>query len=328
MSTGGGDARPRESKSGIPAIDLRHLRYFVVVSEELHFGRAAARLHIAQPPLSQAIRKLENELGVRLLNRTSRVVTPTPAGLAFAEEARKVLGTFERAILEARRAGGAGHLLRIGCLPVLPIRRLLHFLEAFRRRFPDWQPEVVHMGTRDQIRGLRAGELDVGIFHYAEEHEGFVLERLYPGEPLVAYLAPSDALAEKDVITPADVGDKTLVIFAREINPTLHDWLRDLLERAGYRFAGVSETGSQDSVRDLLVSVAAGAGINIAPFSVKDVSQAGDVVVRRPIDPPLTAPDTVIALPAKPSGQLEQVVSGLREIAAELRVEGAPPNRG
>jgi DNA-binding transcriptional LysR family regulator len=303
---------------------LRHLRYFLVLSEELHFGRAAERLHIAQPPLSQAIRKLENELGVKLLNRTSRVVTHTAAGLAFADEARKVLATFERAIAEARRAGGVGHVVRIGCLPFLPIQRLLHFLDAFRRRFPDWQAGVVHMGTLDQLRGLRAGELDVGIFHYAQEHEGFVLERLYPGEPLVAYLAPADPLAEKDVIRPEDVRDSMVVLFAREINPTLHDWFRRQLNEAGYRFRGVIETGARDSIRDQLVSVAAGAGIVIAPFSIKDVSQAGDVVVRRPIDPPLTASDTVLALPAQPSRELAEVVAGLQEIAAELRA-GPPP---
>jgi DNA-binding transcriptional LysR family regulator len=86
-------------------VELRHLRYFLAVFEELHFGRAAARLHMAQPPLSQAIRKLEEELGVQLLQRTSRVVRATDAGRVFAEEARKVFACLDRAVSEARRAG-------------------------------------------------------------------------------------------------------------------------------------------------------------------------------------------------------------------------------
>jgi DNA-binding MarR family transcriptional regulator len=95
-----------------PAIELRHLRYFLAVSEELHFGRAAERLYIAQPPLSQAIRKLERELGVSLLRRTSRVVTQTEAGRVFAEDARNVLASFDRALAEARKAGGVGTNIR------------------------------------------------------------------------------------------------------------------------------------------------------------------------------------------------------------------------
>src|SRR3954470_14471877 len=101
-------------------IELRHLRYFLAVIDELHFGRAAERLHMAQPPLSRAVRQLEDELGVKLLNRTSRVVTPTEAGLVFAEEARKVLGGFELAVAEAHRAGGPSRLLRLGAVPYLP----------------------------------------------------------------------------------------------------------------------------------------------------------------------------------------------------------------
>jgi DNA-binding transcriptional LysR family regulator len=105
-------------------IELRHLRYFLAVVEELHFGRAAVRLHMAQPPLSQAIRKLEGELGVRLLDRTSRVLTPTEAGRAFAEHARHVLLALDRAVVEARVAGTVGPL-RIDYVPylaILPLR--------------------------------------------------------------------------------------------------------------------------------------------------------------------------------------------------------------
>ena len=266
--------------------------------------------------MSQAIRKLEDELGVKLLNRTSRVVTPTAAGLAFADEARRVLDAFDHAVSEARHAGGAENVLRIGCIPFLPIHRLLAFLEAAREALPEWQTEVTHMGTLDQLAAIRAGALDVGMFHYAEEYEGFEQVPIFPGEPLVAYLPPDDQLAEETVITPAQLADRTLVMFAREIHPKLHDWLRELFASAGYEFRDVHLTGGRDSVRDLLVAVAAGKGVNIAPLSIKEVSQAGDIVVRRPIEPPLRAPDTVVALPADPPQRLDDAIAGIRAVAA------------
>jgi DNA-binding transcriptional LysR family regulator len=312
-----------ESFHRAAAIELRHLRYFLAVSEELHFGRAAARLHIAQPPLSQAIRKLENELGVRLLNRTSRVVTPTAAGIVFAEAAREVLSNFDRAVTEARRAGGAGRALRIGAVPFVPIARLLQLVEAFRRRFPGWHTEVTHLSSLEQLRAIKAGELDVGIVPHLDEHDGIDLVPLLPEEPLVAYLSPDDPLATKDVIRPGDVGGSTLVTFARELNPGAYDWFRRALQESGFHFAEVHEVPGRDSLLDQLVTVAAGGGVTIAPFSIKDVNQAGGVVVRRSLEPELTAPGTSLALPSQPSRQLEDAMNQLREIAAE-NFGGAP----
>lgn len=142
-------------------IELRHLRYFLTVVEELHFGRAPARLHMTQPPLSQAIRRLEDELGVRLLDRTSRVVTPTEAGRLFAEHARRVLTTLELAVAAARRAGAAVRLLRIGCVSYVPIVRVHHFLQALEERLPGGRAEVLHMTAIDQHQRLEKGELDL-----------------------------------------------------------------------------------------------------------------------------------------------------------------------
>src|SRR2546423_14881748 len=118
-------------------IELRHLRYFLAVVEELHFGRAAERLYIAQPPLSQAIRRLEEELGVQLLQRTSRVVTATEAGRVFADEARKVFAALDQAVVEARRAGGLGGALRIGWLPGRAIGRLVQCLRGLAAEGPE-----------------------------------------------------------------------------------------------------------------------------------------------------------------------------------------------
>src|SRR5438874_3972892 len=152
-------------------IELRHLRHFLAVFEELHFGRAAARLHLAQPPLSQSIRKLEHALGVRLFERTSRVVAPTAAGIAFAEEARKVLAAFETAVAEARRRGAATTTLRIGCVPYLPIEQLVDFLDSLRECGGP-AAQVTHLSTLEQLRRLREGELDVGVFPLPRDRDG------------------------------------------------------------------------------------------------------------------------------------------------------------
>ena len=196
-------------------IDVRHLRYFVAVSEELHFGRAAERLHITQPPLSQAIRKLEDELGVELLQRTSRVVTLTDAGRVFAKEARTVIAAFDRAIAEARRSAGSDTTIHIGCTPYLPVERLLAFLAELQRHEPSISVQVAHLFTIEQVQRLRDGGLDVGMFQRAEEYDDIELQTLFPGEPAGAYVAPGHPLAARPVLTPEDLRPETYVSFPR-----------------------------------------------------------------------------------------------------------------
>ena len=314
-------------------IGLRHLRYFLAVFEELLFGRAAERLHIAQPPLSQAIRKLEDELGVQLLQRTSRVVAPTEAGRVLAEEARKVLDSFELAVAETRRAGGAGTTLRIGYVPYLPIDPLLHFLHALRERNPDWQTQITHLFSLDQLGLLRRGELDLGIFPAADEHTEIETEPLFDGEPLAAFLPTDHRLAAKPVLGPADLDGEILLTGQRAANPALYDRMLALIHAAGYRFARVREM-SGTSGRDLMLGVAGGLGVTLAPSSLKDAGEAGGVVIRRSLDPPLSLPDTVVAWPAKPPRRLAPLLADVREVALELRdrrteaVSGQPRNSG
>jgi DNA-binding transcriptional LysR family regulator len=307
-----------DGQVGSPAIELRHLRYFVAVSEELHFGHAAERLHISQPPLSQAIRKLEDELGVLLLNRTSRLVTLTEAGRVFSEEARKVLGSFDGAVAEARRAGGANLPLRVGCVPILPIERLLRFLSALQDRDPAVRTQMRHLLMLEQIELLRAGELDLGIFYATEEHSDLEFVPLFAGEPLAAYLVPGHALAAKEVLTPADLLDETLLTSARAINPVLYDQMLGSIDAAGYRFGGVQQ-GEGVHARDLLLAVARGAGVALAPVSLMDVSEAGPLVIRRPIDPPVLMADVVVAWHGSPPRRLRTTLETVRRVAGELR---------
>jgi DNA-binding transcriptional LysR family regulator len=299
-------------------IELRHLRYFLAVIEELHFGRAAERLHIAQPPLSQAIRKLENELGVPLFHRTSRVVTPTEAGRALANEAAAVLASFDLAVAEARRAGGLTDVLRVGCLPHLPLRRLQAFLEALEASEAGARPQVTHLDSPELVRRLHNGELDVGIIHAAGEVAGLDLEPLFAGEPLGAFLPRTHPLTAKRALSPADLQGEVLVTYPREGDPALHDRVLEILEQAGFAFAGVREASSMNA-RDLMLAAADGLGVAIGPASLASVSAAGSLVCSRPLGPRASMPDTVVAWREDPPRHLGAVLANVRAVARELR---------
>jgi DNA-binding transcriptional LysR family regulator len=302
-------------------IDVRHLRYFVAVSEELHFGRAAERLHITQPPLSQAIRKLEDELGVELLQRTSRVVTLTDAGRVFAKEARAVIAAFDRAVAEARRSAGSDKTIHIGCVPYLPVERLLAFLAELRRHEPGITVQVTHLFSPEQVERLRGGGLDVGMFIRAEEYDDLELETLYPGEPGGAFLAPSHPLTARPVLTPSDLSSETFVSFPKSANPALYDVIMGGFENAGYRFAEVREAGGP-TTRDLFLEVAGGSGVALAMSSLRNTGEAAGLVVHRPLDPPVEFPETVVAWMANPSGAVRAIVDVLRTVANDLRLGG------
>jgi DNA-binding transcriptional LysR family regulator len=312
-----------QARAGL-AIEFRHLRYFLAVSDELHFGRAAQRLHISQPPLSQAIRKLEAELGVQLFERTSRVVKLTEAGRVFAEEARRVLADVELAVGAVRRVGGTGATLRIGCVPHLPIERLLAFLDALHERSPADRPQITHVTSGEQVARLRTGELDVGIFNDDGKEAGLVEEPLFPGERLVAFLATDHPLTEWAVIGPAELRHEVLVVFPQTSSLEPHSRWLALLERAGYRFAGVREAGGTHP-RDLLLAVAERLGVVLAPASLADVSDAGALVARRELDPPVTLANTVVAWRADPPERLRETLAVVRDIARELRAKADEP---
>jgi DNA-binding transcriptional LysR family regulator len=299
---------------------LRHLRYFLVLSEELHFRRAAERLHIAQPPLSQAIQKLEQELGVVLLERTSRSVGLTDAGRVFAAEARKVLADVHHAIAEARRAGGAGSDVRVGFTPYLPIAQLLPFLTRLSASDPSTRPEVIHLSTVELVRRLLDGELEFAVFPRITNSAALEMEALFPGEPLVAYVASDHRLASEPFVRPADVQDETLLAVPRSENPDLADWMQVELEEAEYRFGNVVELGGPD-LRDRILAAASGVGVALLPASVAASGEAGKLAVARPLDPPLSMPETVVAWRANVPGHLAPVIDAARSLARELRVE-------
>src|SRR5512132_1230001 len=160
-------------------MELRHLRYFLAVAEELHFGRAAARVRIAQPPLSQQIRQLEQELGITLFNRTKRRVELTPAGRAFLEHARQILAETERAKRVAQRAGrGEIGRLAIGFVASADLDLLPRVLRVWRARFPDVDVELHALLTAAQAEALRHGRVDVGFVRLPMDETGLVVDAI------------------------------------------------------------------------------------------------------------------------------------------------------
>ena len=187
-------------------MELRHLRYFVAVAEELHFSRAAARLHIAQPPLSQQIRHLERELGVALFNRTRRHVELTAAGRAFLDESRRVLLQAERAARIAQRAGrGEIGQLAVAFVPSADLDLLPRVLRAWSARFPDVELDLQALLPVAQLEALAGGRIQVGLVRLPVTAGSEVIVECIESEPLVAALPLRHRLAKRARVRVADL---------------------------------------------------------------------------------------------------------------------------
>lgn len=301
------------------SIELRHLRYFLAVFDELHFGRAAERLHIARPALSQAIRRLEDTLGVQLFARTSRLVSPTAAGRALAEESRGVLAALNRAVTETRRAGGATAAVRIGCVPDLSVTRLLRFLTAVQAADPSLEPQVTNISGLEQTSRLRRGELDLGIVYDGTPVDGLEVEPLFPGEKMLLFVQRAHPLAAKEVVTPADLRHETLMVGPRTSNPAVYDrWMAGAKE-LGYEWGAIAEAGGT-TVRDLFLAVAESGAVALSrPSAKEDPTSHAVGIESRPLDPPLSWPPTRLAWLADPPRHLRGVIEAARKIGRDLR---------
>ena len=195
-------------------IELRHLRYFVAVAEELHFGRAAARLNISQPPLSQQIQILEQQIGARLLARTNRSVSLTAAGRQFLADSRQILSMVDDAAARAERLylGEAGEL-RIGFTSSAPfISAVSQTLSSFRRDFPDVHIQTREINTREQIAPLNEGALDLGLMRNTQLPDSLAWQVILR-EPLMAMIPRDHPLASKPAVTLADAGERAVCLF-------------------------------------------------------------------------------------------------------------------
>jgi DNA-binding transcriptional LysR family regulator len=251
-------------------VDLRLLRAFLTVAEELHFGRAAEQLHIAQPALSQQIQRLERQLGLRLLDRTSRAVALTPAGRTFLTEARRTVTSADRAVAVARRiARGQKPELVVGFLAQGAAEQMAAILSDFRARQPDTVLRMRAMRFTDHLTALRTGELDLSLLrppYGADELTGIDLVDLW-SEPRVAVLPANHPLANHDTISFDQLAGETFARVPDAVSPT---WLAfwQVAERRPNGRASRLADEIVDSVEEMLTMVAAGRAISLTHESV------------------------------------------------------------
>lgn len=249
-------------------IELRHLRYFVAVAEELHFGRAAARLHLAQPPLSQQIRKLEEILGYALFVRTSRTVKLTAAGEAFLNSARRTLRNVRDDMEEARSIGrGDVGSLRVGFIGSGMLTPLPAMLGQYRRQYPRVQLQLRETYTSGVVQSLSKGTLDAGFLRDGDPTEGIVTETLF-SEPFVAVVPHTHSLASRTDISAAQLRDEPFVYFSPTAGTLAYEKSISLCEEHGFRPRIVQEAPQWLTILRL---VGAGLGVTIAPACVRQI---------------------------------------------------------
>jgi DNA-binding transcriptional LysR family regulator len=291
-------------------VELRHLRYFVAVAEELHFHRAAERLHMSQPPLSQQIRALETELGVELLRRNRRRVELTEAGGAFLVEARAILTSVQHAGDLARRvARGEIGKLSVGFVGSAMYATLPEILRAFRQRHPEVELQLRPFPTAPQLEALRDGRVDVGFLRPPVQRAGLEIETIQR-ETIVVALPTDHPLAGSPSVAISQLREETFVLLARTESPGVYDSLALTLSELAGNPRAVQEA---DDMQTLIGLVAAGIGVALVPISVSLLERPG--VAYRALSG--RAPTVELAL-AWRSGPLAPVVAAFLAVAREM----------
>lgn len=260
-------------------MELRHLRYFVTVAEELNFSKAALKLYTAQPSLSQQIKDLEEDVGVKLLNRTKRKVELTDEGAVFLEQARLTLAQAEKAIAMARQVSKAKQqLLRIGFVPVAELKVFPYVLPNLRVQNSELKIELLSLNNTEQMRGIKKGELDITFTRHnlnSDEFESkFVLR-----EPLVLLLAQDHPLAKYDRIPVKALDGIDFIIPAEEQSKTLHDSILTFTKSHGIELNIVQKA---DNILFNINSVGMGLGCTILPGYITPLVTSNTVI--RPLD--------------------------------------------
>jgi DNA-binding transcriptional LysR family regulator len=293
-------------------MELRHLRYFVVVAEEQNVTRAAERLHVSQPPLSRQIRDLEQELGVELFQRTAKSLALTEAGKVFLNEARAVLLRAEQAVQTARTVASGDHgQIRVGYAPSLTVELLPRALRLYEGECAKIRVTLHDLSTEECVQRLAARKIDVALTVRPSESSmrGLRFTRL-KNYQLCCAVPVGHPLARKRSVSLADLKKEKLVGLSRDEYPEYHEWIRGLFSPTSFEPQFAQEC---DGASSILAAVEAGRGVAFVSSSMKSLS--GPRVKFLPITP--TQPPLVVgALSTKGSSPLvERFIALVKQVA-------------
>ena len=260
------------------SLELRHLRYFVVVATTLNFTRAAEQLHIAQPPLSRQIQQLEEELGVALLDRSRRPLALTRAGAFFYEQSVQVLARLQEVKVATRRLGdGRRRWIGVGFVPSMLYGVLPTVIHDYMRSNPELDVVLTELTSVQQVEALRSGRIDVGFGRVPIETDGLV-NRVIVEEPMVAVLSVGHALATKKKVSMQALSAHTVVLYPAQPRPSFADQVL-----AHFRVHGcpIAKTFETNGLQTAIGLVAAGVGVSLVPQSVQRLRR--DDICYRPI---------------------------------------------
>ncbi len=253
-------------------MELRHLRYFLAVAEELHFGRAAMRLQMAQPPLSQQIKQLETKLGVQLFARTQRKVALTAAGQVLQKEAQQLLQQVEQAVRKTQQA----HRGEVGRLAIAFVSSAMYsllpdYLKQFREQYPHVEIVLHELSTQEQIQGLLDNRLDIGFMRPPIDHPALQTTPVLQ-EPLVVALPLEHRLASQPNLSIKELQGELFVLFPRAMATRLYDQIISLCHQGNFSPTVVQQATQMQTILSL---VAADMGVAVVPESLQNLQRRG-----------------------------------------------------
>jgi DNA-binding transcriptional LysR family regulator len=301
---------------GTAPMELRHLRYFVSVAEALSFTKAAQKLHTAQPSLTRQIKDLEEEIGVRLLNRTKQQVTLTDEGRSFLADAKRLLALAAETVESVRRLhSGEVRALNVGYVSNLFYDLLPKTLASFHQSFPTVSVNLFDMSCGDQFRALENGKLDLGFVGLHEPIARRGLEfRTIASYKTVAALPKNNPLAGKTTVELKALAPMFFIGMSEVSYPFYREWLTKTCERAGFTPKVLQDV---DLERAMIHAVAAGLGVALVPEQLKKLEHEN--VVFRPLNPMVGTEGCVAWRNENPSAALQAYVQIVEQLGRSIR---------